>query len=96
MYLNIGRLAIFSVVFIFCGFGLLGQNPIQLGPKKISAARFSADYKRLVESDSVKADNKAKFLNDYLDYQYKILAAEQSGIMQSPGFQEEYQSFQKS
>lgn len=95
MYLNIGRLAIFSVVFIFCGFGLLGQNPIQLGPKKISAARFSADYKRLVESDSVKADNKAKFLNDYLDYQYKILAAEQSGIMQSPGFQEEYQSFRK-
>jgi len=85
----------FLVLFLLCCVCVFGQHPIQLGPKFITAARFAADYKRLVEIDSVRADNKAKFLNDYIDYQYKILAAEQAGIMQSAGFQEEYQSFRK-
>lgn len=95
MNFNFSRKAIFSALFLFTNSWVFGQYPIQLGPKKISAARFAADYKRLVESDSVRSDNKAKFLNDYIDYHYKILAAEQSGVMQSPGFQEEYQSFRK-
>jgi len=86
---------IFVLGLMLSGLQVFGQYPIQLGPKKISAERFSSDYKRLVESDSIRPDNKAKFLNDYLDYQYKILSAEQSGLMQSPGFQEEYQSFRK-
>lgn len=85
----------FIVLFLLVCVNMFGQHPIQLGPKAISAARFAADYKRLVESDSVRTDNKSKFLNDYIDYQYKILAAEQAGIMQSAGFQEEYQSFRK-
>lgn len=95
MKFNVGFWAIFSSLFISTISLVWGQNPIQIGPKKIAASRFVADYKRLVESDSVRAENKAKFLNDYIDYQYKILAAEQAGIMQSPGFQEEYQSFRK-
>ncbi|MEY2793478.1 MAG: Peptidylprolyl isomerase [Bacteroidota bacterium] len=89
------RLALFCSLFICSFFFVRGQGLIQLGPKKITAERFTMDYKRLVESDSVRSDNKAKFLNDYLDYQYKILAAEQAGLLTSPGFQEEYQSFRK-
>ena len=69
--------------------------PIQLGSKKISAALFEKDYRRLLESDSIKADNKQKFLSDYIDYQLKILAAEDAKIPQSPAFQDEYQSFRK-
>ena len=69
--------------------------PIQLGNKKISAAVFEKDYRRLLESDSIKADNKQKFLSDYIDYQLKILAAEDAKIPQSPAFQDEYQSFRK-
>ena len=69
--------------------------PIQLGSKKISAAIFEKDYRRLLESDSIKADNKQKFLSDYIDYQLKILAAEDAKIPQSAAFQDEYQSFRK-
>lgn len=69
--------------------------PIHLGSKKISAALFEKDYRRLLESDSIKADNKQKFLSDYIDYQLKILAAEDAKIPQSPAFQDEYQSFRK-
>jgi peptidyl-prolyl cis-trans isomerase SurA len=69
--------------------------PIQLGSKKISAAVFEKDYRRLLESDSIKADNKQKFLSDYIDYQLKILAAEDAKISQSAAFQDEYQSFRK-
>lgn len=46
--------------------------PIQLGSKKISAEIFEKDYRRLLESDSIKADNKQRFLSDYIDYQLKI------------------------
>jgi len=76
---------------------LFAQNnsPIQIGPKKISSERFLSDYLRLVESDSIRADNKDKFLKDYIDYHYKILAAELAKIPESPGFQDEYQSFRK-
>lgn len=69
--------------------------PIQLGSKKISAALLEKDYRSLLESDSIKADNKQKFLSDYIDYQLKILAAEDAKIPQSPAFQDEYQSFRK-
>ena len=69
--------------------------PIQLGNKKISSLIFEKDYRRLLESDSIKADNKQKFLSDYIDYQLKVLAAEDAKIPQSSAFQEEYQSFRK-
>jgi len=68
---------------------------IQLGSKKISAGVFEKDYRRLLESDSIKADNKQKFLGDYIDYQLKLLAAEDAKIHVSPAFVEEYQSFRK-
>ena len=91
----------FSKFFLFFFFlsirTLFAQNssPIQIGPKKISSERFLSDYRRLIESDSVRAENKEKFLKDYIDYHYKILAAELAKIPESPGFQEEYQSFRK-
>ncbi|MHA8050169.1 peptidylprolyl isomerase [Aquirufa sp. ROCK-SH2] len=91
----------FSKFFLFVFFlsirTLFAQNssPIQIGPKKISSERFLSDYRRLIESDSVRAENKEKFLKDYIDYHYKILAAELAKIPESPGFQEEYQSFRK-
>ncbi len=71
------------------------EAPIQLGSKKISATVFEKDYRRLLESDSIKTDNKQKFLSDYIDYQLKILAAEDAKIPQSPAFLDEYQSFRK-
>jgi peptidyl-prolyl cis-trans isomerase SurA len=68
---------------------------LQIGNKKISSALFEKDYRRLLESDSIKLGNKQKFLSDYIDYQIKILAAEEAKIPVSPGFQDEYQSFRK-
>jgi len=68
---------------------------LQIGNKKISSALFEKDYRRLLESDSIKSGNKQKFLSDYIDYQIKILAAEEAKIPVSPGFQDEYQSFRK-
>jgi peptidyl-prolyl cis-trans isomerase SurA len=86
-------------MFGFCcilSFAVWAQDaPIQLGNKKISASVFEKDYRRLLESDSIKADNKQKFLGDYIDYQLKILAAEEAKIHLSPAFQEELQSFRK-
>lgn len=84
-------------VLCLISFSMWGQqsSPIQLGNKKISASVFEKDYRRLLESDSIKADNKQKFLADYIDYQLKILAAEDAKIPQSPAFTEEYQSFRK-
>ncbi len=77
--------------------GLLAQSPVplQIGPKKITAEVFEKDYRRLLESDSIRSDNKQKFLSAYIDYQLKILAAEADQIPTSPGFQDEYQSFRK-
>ncbi|MEY3855110.1 MAG: Peptidylprolyl isomerase, partial [Bacteroidota bacterium] len=76
---------------------LLAQSPVplQIGPKKITAEVFEKDYRRLLESDSIRSDNKQKFLSAYIDYHLKILAAEADQIPTSPGFQDEYQSFRK-
>ncbi len=71
------------------------EFPITLGSKKISSKAFVNDYRKLLESDSIKADNKQKFLSDYIDYQLKLAAAEEAKIANSPGFQDEYQSFRK-
>jgi peptidyl-prolyl cis-trans isomerase SurA len=71
------------------------QAPIQLGPKQISAEAFLKVYKPLVDSDSVTKDNQAAFLSDYIDYQLKILAAEQEKMADQPDFKEEYASFRK-
>jgi peptidyl-prolyl cis-trans isomerase SurA len=87
------------ILWILClfPFTMMGQQnaPIQVGNKKISLAVFEKDYRRLLDSDSIKADNKQKFLSDYIDYQLKILAAEDAKIPQSQAFVEEYQSFRK-
>jgi peptidyl-prolyl cis-trans isomerase SurA len=85
------------ILLILLSNSIIAQNvaPIQIGPKKISSERFLSDYLRLVESDSVKAENKDKFLKDYIEYHSKILSAELNKIPESAGFQEEYQSFRK-
>lgn len=91
-----------NFIFIFL-FWMLGASsswaqspvPLQIGTKKISAEAFEKDYRRLLESDSIRSDNKQKFLSAYIDYQLKILAAEADQIPSSPGFQDEYQSFRK-
>lgn len=91
-----------NYIFVFL-FGLLGASrllaqspvPLQIGSKKITAEVFEKDYRRLLESDSIRSDNKQKFLSAYIDYQLKILAAEADQIPTSPGFQDEYQSFRK-
>ncbi len=91
-----------NYIFVFL-FGLLGASnllaqspvPLQIGSKKITAEVFEKDYRRLLESDSIRSDNKQKFLSAYIDYQLKILAAEADQLPNSPGFQDEYQSFRK-
>ena len=87
----------FVLMFAAFAFQVNAQDdaPIQLGNKKISKQVFEKLYRQLVESDSIKADNKQQFLNDYIDYQFKILAAEEAKIPNSASFQEEYQSFRK-
>jgi len=70
-------------------------SPIQLGNKKISAEEFLKTYNSLVEIDSVTKENQAAFLTDYIDYQLKILAAENAKIADEAEFKEEYASFRK-
>ncbi len=87
-------------VFLFgllSAFNVMAQSPVplQIGTMKISAEEFAKDYRRLLESDSIRADNKQKFLSAYIDYHIKILAAEEEKIPNLPGFQDEYQSFRK-
>ena len=96
------RLKIRFLFLLFLGVGLLSHISkaqsdfvLQIGNKKISSSLFEKDYRRLLESDSIKSGNKQKFLSDYIDYQIKILAAEEAKIPSSPGFQDEYQSFRK-
>ena len=96
------RLKIRFLILLFFGVGLLSNLSkaqsdfvLQIGNKKISSSLFEKDYRRLLESDSIKSGNKQKFLSDYIDYQIKILAAEEAKIPSSPGFQDEYQSFRK-
>ncbi len=98
-YINFFQMFPAKAMFGFCclfSFSVWAQDaPIKLGNKHIAASVFEKDYRRLLESDSIKADNKQKFLTDYIDYQLKILAAEEAKIHLSPSFQEEYQSFRK-
>jgi len=57
-----------NYIFVFL-FGLLGASnllaqslvPLQIGSKKITAEVFEKDYRRLLESDSIRSDNKQKF-----------------------------------
>ena len=70
-------------------------SPIQLGNKKISSEEFLKTYNSLVEIDSVTKENQAAFLTDYIDYQLKILAAENAKIADEADFKEEYASFRK-
>ena len=85
------------IFFLLVSLTAVGQVefPITLGSKKISSKSFVNDYRKLLESDSIKADNKQKFLSDYIDYQLKLVAAEEAKIANTPGFQDEYQSFRK-
>jgi len=88
----------FIIGLVMCmPFAILAQSasPIQIGPKKISAESFLQVYKPLVESDSITKDNQADFLSDYIDYQLKIVAAEQEKLADQPDFKEEYLSFRK-
>ncbi|MEY2636554.1 MAG: Peptidylprolyl isomerase [Bacteroidota bacterium] len=88
----------FVIGFILClPFASLAQSacPIQIGPKKISAESFLQVYKPLLESDSITKENQAAFLSDYIDYQLKIVAAEQEKLAEQPDFKEEYASFRK-
>lgn len=96
------RLKIQFLFLMFFGVGLWSNFSkaqsdfvLQIGSKKISPTLFERDYRRLLESDSIKSGNKQTFLSDYIDYQIKILAAEEAKIPSSPGFQDEYQSFRK-
>ncbi|WP_395767790.1 peptidylprolyl isomerase [Aquirufa sp.] len=95
----IGMIPFKCTLWFLCliSFTMWGQQaaPIQLGNKKIPLTVFEKDYRRLLESDSIKSGNKQKFLSDYIDYQLKILAAEDAKIPESPAFIEEYQSFRK-
>jgi len=68
---------------------------IQIGPKKISAESFLQVYQPLVESDSITKENQAAFLSDYINYQLKIVSAEQEKLAEQPDFKEEYASFRK-
>ena len=83
--------------FLIAPFASFAQSisPIQLGSKKISVEEFLKTYNSLVEIDSVNKENQAAFLADYIDYQLKILAAENAKIADEPEFKEEYASFRK-
>lgn len=88
----------FIVIFLLIApFALFSQSnsPIQLGSKKISSEEFLKTYTSLVESDSVTKENQAAFLADYIDYQLKIVAAENAKIADETEFKEEYASFRK-
>jgi hypothetical protein len=70
------RLKIRFLILLFFGVGLLSNISnaqsdfvLQIGNKKISSSLFEKDYRRLLESDSIKSGNKQKFLSDYIDYQ---------------------------
>jgi peptidyl-prolyl cis-trans isomerase SurA len=83
--------------FLIAPFASFAQSisPIQLGSKKITSEEFLKTYKSLVELDSVTKDNQAAFLTDYIDYQLKVLAAENAKIADESEFKEEYSSFRK-
>ena len=82
------RLNIRFSVLLFFGVSLLSNFSraqsdfvLQIGSKKISSSLFEKDYRRLLESDSIKSGNKQKFLSDYIDYHVKILAAEEAKVL---------------
>jgi len=86
------------IVLVFCmPIVSLAQNVslIQIGNKNISSDEFLKTYKPLIESDSVTKDNQSAFLADYIDYQLKVLAAENAKIADEAEFKEEYVSFRK-
>lgn len=91
------ELKCFVLFFMIAPFASFAQgvSPIQLGSKNISSEEFLKTYNSLVEIDSVNKDNQAAFLADYIDYQLKILAAENAKIADDAEFKEEYASFRK-
>ena len=97
LFLRMKDLKLFIGLVLCLPFASFAQSAsvIQIGPKKISAESFLQVYKPLVESDSITKDNQAAFLSDYIDYQLKIVAAEQEKLADQPDFKEEYASFRK-
>ncbi len=68
---------------------------IKIGNRTISAAEFSSTYKKLVQSDSVNRENTEAFLQNYINYQLAVYAAEQQGKDATATFKDEINTYRK-
>lgn len=68
---------------------------IKIGNRTISAAEFSLTYKKLVQSDSVNRENTEAFLQNYINYQLAVYAAEQQGKDATATFKDEINTYRK-
>ena len=86
------------VCFLGCFHAVNAQTEpyaIKIGNRVITSSEISQTYRRLLQSDSVKKDKSSEFLNNYVNYQLMVYAAQRLGKDTTKAFREEINSYRK-
>ena len=91
-------LYIVTVCFLLCSHAINAQTEtyaIKIGNRVITPTELSQTYRRLLQSDSVKKDKSKEFLDNYVNYQLVVCAAQAMGNDTAKAFREEINSYRK-
>ncbi|MCU0469983.1 MAG: peptidylprolyl isomerase [Arcicella sp.] len=91
---------LYSVItFLLLGFytttAQIEPYAIKIGNQNIPSAELSQTYRKLLQSDSVKKDNRKEFLDNYINYKLMVYAAQKMGKDTTKAFREEINSYRK-
>ncbi len=77
----IPKFSLTILLSIFCFFVNAQSEPfaVKLNGRTISVEEFQNTYKKLIQSDSVNKNNQKDFLENFINFKIKILAAEKMG-----------------
>ena len=89
---------IVTVCFLLCFHATNAQTEtyaIKIGNRVITPTDLSQTYRRLLQSDSIKKDKSKEFLDNYVNYQLMVCAAQRMGNDTTKAFREEINSYRK-
>ena len=87
-----------TACFLLCSHAINAQTEtyaIKIGNRVITPTELSQTYRRLLQSDSVKKDKSKEFLDNYVNYQLVVCAAQAMGNDTAKAFREEINSYRK-
>ncbi|MEA5458949.1 peptidylprolyl isomerase [Arcicella sp. LKC2W] len=87
-----------TACFLFSTLAVNAQKEpyaIKIGNRIITPAELSQTYRKLLQSDSVKKDNTKEFLDNYINYNLMVYAAQRMGKDTTKAFREEISGYRK-